>query len=220
MNVIRSVVLLAALSSLASLSGCALLPSIGTSDKQQKARYVLTAPRVEERATNCGSLVIASVSAAPGVGGASLLYSTQTNQLERYAYAKWADSFPRLLRATLTQSMHASGSFSQVVSGPVPAPTDMRLDLTDIQLVHRYTDETATQSTMHLEATLRLFAVNPNALLLTKRHALVEPSAIGPESAARSTDRLVETLLKEVIAEVSSVCTASRSTANVVEALR
>lgn len=187
-------------------AGCALLPTFGISDKTEMTTYVLHAPEVSKRAVACGTTLIGAVSAAPGYSGAGLLYSTDETQVKRYAYAKWADTLPRILRSVVAQTLDDSGAFSAVLNGPVPSSTDYRIDLVDVQLVQHYEHAEADSSVMKFNATVRVFGINPNVLLHTERVTLEDEAGVGPQEAVRTTQQMLASFMPNMIETVAGAC--------------
>ncbi len=139
----------------AAMSSCALLPSFGTTKKAREQVYTINpelAVTPTTREAQCGSVALGDALAAPGFRTSRMSYSTSRYEIDYFAYARWADSFARLLRKPLHSGFVAQGSFSEVLAAPALAPTDYRVEFNDVSIIQRFPSRDSDQSNVELAA--------------------------------------------------------------------
>lgn len=118
------------------LSSCA-------SNIQPPKTYQLT--MVSQQPTNLKptskNLLVSMPQAAAGYQGINLLYKTQDYQLASYTRNVWNAPPNEMLQPLIVKSLQNNGYFRAVVPAPNPATTDLRLDVTLIELQQNYTQK-------------------------------------------------------------------------------
>ncbi len=190
-------------------SSCALLPSFGTKVKAREQVYTLNPVLTESQPSDlssCGSLALGDAMAAPGFRSSRMAYSTASFEIDYFAYARWADSFARLLRGPLHRGFAAHGAFTEVLAAPTLAPTRFRVEFNDVSVIQRFASRESVQSTVELGASVRVFAVNPNRVLATRDYRLNAVADGDPASGVAVANTLVAQLVNEVTRFTSEAC--------------
>lgn len=142
------------------------------------------------------SIQVSAPVAAPGYGGARLLYVREAHHLEPYAYHRWADAPARMLEPLLVRDLEASGRFRVVVPSHVPSHGELRFDSELLYLHQRFTDDA---SQVELGLRVDVVAIDSARVLAGEVFRLREPvTAPVPYGAVEASNRAVTALLQQV----------------------
>lgn len=142
------------------------------------------------------SIQVSAPVAAPGYGGARLLYLREAHHLEAYAYHRWADAPARMLEPLLVRELEASGRFRVVVPSHVSSRSELRLDSELLYLHQRFTDGGS-----RVELGLRVDVVETDSarVLAGEVFRLQEPVTDPvPYGVVEASNRAVTALLRQV----------------------
>ena len=198
---------------LPAVTGCSILPSFGPAKKPTEQVFYLDPPVsvASEAAADCGDILVTVPISAPGFSGARMIYSTEPLKLQKYAYARWADSIGRLMFSPLLEGLQAGGRFNHVVAAPSSVPTDYRLEITELQILQSYATSTAQSSTVSMNLQVRLYSSFPSKILNSRRIELSAAAAANPEDGAKAANRLAADLIAQVSEFAVSTCTGTAS---------
>lgn len=184
---------------LALLNGCALIPGttpVTLPDTFTFATTAGTVPDSSDPAPECPTLLVSSITSAPGLHTPQMAYAIAPSQLGFFAYARWADVPARLLEPLLIADLQASNAFAYVVGTPAPVRAELRLDGRFLSIVQHF-DAANSQVRVSLQAQV----VAPRSgELIAVRHINVAES-IGARSAtagAAATDVAIGRLRAEL----------------------
>lgn len=194
-----------------ALSSCALIPSFGGKKTSPEQVYTLepAAFEFDRVSRSCGSLALGDAIAAPGFRTSRMAYSTAPFEVDYFAYARWADSVARLLRRPLKSGFDAHSGFAQVLSAPAVAPTEFRVELTDVSLLQRFESPQSERSEVELSASMRVFSINPNRVLDTHNLRLTQEAGGDPASGVAAANALVARLVRTVVERTHAACAGS-----------
>lgn len=194
-----------------TVSGCALLPTFGAKDDSREQIYTLD-PMIRDDVasdTVCQSLAVGDAFGAPGFRTSRMAYSTAPFEIDYFAYARWADAVPRLLRQPLHRAFASHRGFGDVITAPALAPTRFRVEVNDVRLIQRFESRDATQSRVEFDANVRVFSVNPNRVLATQQFTLTRAASGDPASGVEAANRLVSDWIREVVSFTYDACRSS-----------
>lgn len=164
------------------LHGCALMPGakpVASPDTFTFAATAGTGANSSDSTPECPTLLVSSITSAPGLHTPQMAYASAASQLGFFAYARWADVPARLLEPLLIADLQASNAFAYVVGTPAPVRPELRLDGRFLSIVQHF-DAANSEVRVSLQA---LVVAPRSGQLVAVRHFNVAES-IGARSAA------------------------------------
>lgn len=204
----------AAALSLALLSGCGVLSTIG-SPSPQPTFYSLAyipnaaAPAASPAATTALTLIVSPPHAAAGFDSQRIMYVRQANQFEYFAHNQWIDTPARMLAPFIVSAVESSGAFRAVVQTPGAAAGEMRLDTEILRLQHEFL---ATPSKVRF--TLRAYLVDSatRRVMATREFdAVVPATSEDPAGGVAAANRAVKTILEDLSAFCADAARGART---------
>lgn len=182
------------LSCMVLLSACAILP--GGKPAVRSTVYLLeTRVAVADSQSGCEVVVVNAPESAPGQSGAQMLYQRHPNQIERFAYSRWAASPGSMIDPLLLDVLRASQRFSAVLSSPAPVRADLRIESDDLWLIQRFEAE---RSFVELRMTSRVYSSQQRRLIASQQFSYNEAAAeLTPAAGVAAADRAVQRLLAD-----------------------
>ena len=152
--------------------GCGGL--FGRKDREPIQTYMFS-PREFAQVGQIDSDLILLVSPVQSVGHDSQHMSYTMRPYERtyYAFARWADTPPRMIEPLVVQAMEASGLFGAVIDTSSSVIADVRLDLDLLVAQHEF-HTARSQGRMVIRAQLN--DLGTNAILATRVFEEVSPA--------------------------------------------
>ncbi|CAG4882408.1 conserved protein of unknown function [Georgfuchsia toluolica] len=197
----------AAALSLALLSGCGVLSTMG-SPAPQPTFYSLAympgtvpdaaAPAAPRAAVTALTLIVSPSHAAAGFDSRRIMYLRQANQLEYFAHSEWIDTPARMLTPLIVSAVESSGTFRAVVQTPGAAAGEMRLDTEILRLQHEFL---GTPSKVRF--TLRAYLVESatrRVIAAREFDAVVSATSEDPSGGVVAASRAVKTVLDDLSA--------------------
>lgn len=178
-----------------ALSGCALLGAGSTGDKLTV--YLLeTAPALEPvEQRGCHTVVVTPPEPAPGFSTAQMLYRRSANELERFAYSRWAESPAAMLEPLLVQALRAREAFGAVLGSPAPVKADLRVESEGLKLIQVF-DGGPSRVLLQLE--VRVYSPADRRLLASELLSYDLPAAqANAQAGVAAADAAVARMLTE-----------------------
>lgn len=190
---------------LTALSGCALM-GVGKSGQTLSIYLLETKPalaRADE--PGCQVVVVTPPEPAPGYASAQMMYRRTPNQLERFAYSRWAETPASMLEPLLVDALRGRNEFAAVLASPAPVKADLRVESEGLKLVQVFE---GGASRVDLELDVRVYAPAERLLLATRKLEYSErTNAATAEAGVAAADRALAQLLgafSDIVVEAAS----------------
>ena len=161
-------------------------------------------PLASPTAAATGTIVVASPTAAPGYGSSDMVYQRRENELEHFAFHRWAEPPAEMFAPLLVDALEATGAFSVVVRDPTRVPGDWRVD----SQLTRFRQEFPGDGTsrVRVAARIQFSSTRPPGVLVSRSFERVEPAAEAtPEGGVAAATVAVERLVNEIAAFCGSL---------------
>lgn len=189
------------LSLMGMLSACALLPG-GKSAVRSSIFLLETRVDVADTQPGCQIVVVNAPITAPGHMGAQMLYQRHPNQIERFAFSRWAASPDAMLEPLLLDVLRSSGRFKAVLSAPAQVRADLRIENDDLWMIQKFS---ADSSFIELRISTRIYSPSQRKLLASQIFSYTEPAADAtPAAGVAAAESAVQRLLVDYHAFVDS----------------
>ncbi|NNF67666.1 MAG: hypothetical protein HKM98_09170 [Gammaproteobacteria bacterium] len=198
------------------LASCAILP--GGKPVRHSRVFLLEAspqPAAQAAVPGCAVVVVNAPRNAPGQSGAQMLYQREANEIERFAYSRWASNPSVMLEPLLIAALRANNSFGAVMASPSPVTADVRVQNDDLWLIQIIKDKKS-----HIELRMHSHVVQPatRQLLGSRIFSYDEPAteataAAGVAAADRAVGRLLQdfaSFVAETVATPEFSCRATQ----------
>lgn len=187
------------------LGACAILP--GGKPATGSSTYLLDASiSVGSSEPGCQIVVVNPPVAAPGQMGAQMLYQRHANQIERFAYSRWAATPDAMIEPLLLNVLRDDGRFSAVLSSPAPVRADLRIENDDLWLIQVFEGE---RSFIDLRMSTGIYAPAERRLLATTTFNYQESATeTTPAAGVAAANRAVQRLLTDYHAFVDETADA------------
>ncbi|MDH3589598.1 MAG: PqiC family protein [Gammaproteobacteria bacterium] len=195
-------------------SSCAVLP--GSKPKSRSSVYLLEtqiASLSTGDQTGCRVIIVNPPDSAPGQNGAQMLYQRHANQIERFAFSRWAASPAVMFEPLLLDALRASGSYRAVLPSPAPVRGDLRIANDGLWLIQRFEGD---RSEIELRMSSQLYAPAQRQVVATRDFNYVESAgdatpAAGVAAAERALERLLgdfSQFVADAVSRLESDCVA------------
>lgn len=185
------------LSCLGLISACAILP--GGKPQSRSTVYLLEArvdvahADVAHAEGGCQVVVVNQPQTAPGLFGAHMLYQRHPNQIEHFAFSRWAASPAAMIEPLLLDVLRSGQRFAAVLSSPAPVRADLRIDNDALWLIQTFE---ADSSFIELRMASRVYSPQQRRLLASEQFSYTESAARAtPAAGVAAAERAVERLL-------------------------
>ncbi|MBT8135583.1 MAG: PqiC family protein [Gammaproteobacteria bacterium] len=190
---------------LLSLTACAVLPGVKPAGRNHVYLLETRLPAVAGASAGCGVVVVNPPENAPGQSGAQMLYQRHPNQIERFAFSRWAASPAMMLEPLLLDALRVSARYSAVLSSPAPVSGDLRVENDGLWLIQRFDDE---RSFVELRMSSRIYAPRQRQLLNARNFSYTVPaSEQTPDAGVAAADNAVRRLLQDFSEFVAAAAT-------------
>jgi len=187
------------------IAGCGGLP--GPQQARAKQSYLLLdggvsglAPAGDARP--CLSLRVSTPASAPGFGSTRMAYTSQSPQLDYFAYHEWVDTPARMVASMMEARLDASGLLGAVMTGSSDIRTNLRLD-SEVKSLRQ--DFSASGSTLALEIKASLVDVSSRSLLSSATFSYREPAdSATPEAGVAAANRAADHFLGDLTGFVAA----------------
>ena len=180
------------------LSACSILPG-GKPESRTHIYLLETQMSVVSAGSDtrkrCGIVVVNPPELAPGHVGRQMLYQRNPNEIERFAYSRWAASPAVMLEPLMLESLRVGQHFDAVLTSPAPVRADMRIENDNLWLIQRFDGD---RSFVELRMSVRAYAPATRQLLASRDFSYNEATTEGtPRSGVAAADRAVQHLLQD-----------------------
>jgi cholesterol transport system auxiliary component len=183
------------------LGACAWLPGGQSRTAPPTSLYVLDPelPAVERppgsQNLNCGNLLVARPTAAPGYATSQMLYRRRPYELEAFAYNEWVAPPSQMLEPLIRRATQSTGLFKAVLSPGNRADGQLYLESVSVRLLQVFAQGEGSYARVSLQA--RLY--DGNRLLGEHRFEAAEPAAAAtPAAGVDAANRAAADLLSEL----------------------
>jgi cholesterol transport system auxiliary component len=141
------------------------------------------------------TLFVAPVRAGPALEGTAMLYTRGGHEIGEFARHRWAAPPARLLLPLLVGALESSGRFAAVVTPPVQAPANYRLDT---ELLAFEQDFSRVPSEVRLTLRATLTRTDSGRTVARSFEATVAAASDDPRGGVEAANQAVHRLLTEL----------------------
>ena len=181
----------------ALLSSCAILPG-GKPAVSRNVVYLLEtrlpASEVEAK-PGCHVVVVNPPENAPGHTGRQMLYQRNPNQIERFAFSRWAASPAVMIEPLLLDALRRSNRYDAVLASPAPVRADLRIENDNLWLIQRFDGE---GSYIELRMSSQIYVPVARRLIASQDFSYREQTGDAtPAGGVLAAERAVQRLLRD-----------------------
>lgn len=170
----------------------------GSKERTPVAIYVLALDRPDAPASQgtCGTLEVSMPSAAPGFSTARMVYQREANQLEAFAYSRWAESPAQMVQAVMIDALQRSGLFAAALPAPAAVRPDFTLQGDALSVLQRFE---GGASTAEISLDVQLVDEHRARLLAAQRLSASVPAEPRPQAGVDAANRALAQLVQELV---------------------